>query len=389
MHRLSLSAQRSSSPWCSAERGAWSWPADGAVLRPFEPRAPTRTPPGSTAGSTSPGRRALRSVRPPRGRDVRRVAADPRPRRHDPDERRLRRHARPPRLDRVAKGPSSPRATRSARWGGAGARARRADGPPRDPASERPRGLRRSAGAPARAAGDPPAPQTRRRTCPDPAPAPTASLPAPPAAPTSPAAPAPVGAGPAVAIALRSREAPAHPPASAPPTVSAGLRPAPGRGADAERRPAGLDASPRRLPTPRRPRPETGASSSRTQPAGAGGVRPVGSRRSRPRAEAPSRGSRTGPPARGAPTAGGTLPVLGRSCDGRRLDRLGPASATAGAVPRGGRPMRRTPLGSGSRAEHANGRARPSAAASDAHTAVAIAAGRVRAPRACSVGEGR
>ena len=136
----------------SAPAGAWTWPADGAVLRPFglgsDPYAG-----GQHRGVDVAGPEGAADPRTRRGnRHVRRVAPDARPRRDDPDGGRLRRHARPPRRDRRREGRVR-RGRRADRDDGVerDARACRAERPPRDPARERLRRVRR----PARAASAP------------------------------------------------------------------------------------------------------------------------------------------------------------------------------------------------------------------------------------------
>ena len=132
---------------------------DGVVLAGRRPRAAAlRTRRRCLRCRTTPRRRRRRSrgIARPRccigHRDVRGLAADPRPGRHDPDERRLRSHARPPRLRLGGEG-SQGHGGRHDRAHGLErhAGARRADGPPRDQASRRGRGLRRPARPAARA----------------------------------------------------------------------------------------------------------------------------------------------------------------------------------------------------------------------------------------------
>ena len=174
----------------SGSAGRWSWPADGDVLRPFalggdayaagQHRGDRRRRAGGLAGA---GARR-------RHRDVRRLAADLRPRRHDPHRGRLRRHARPPRLDRRREG-------RRGRRGGAD----RDDGLERRRRSTRSRPSTSASGSGVRGGG-------LRRPA---RPAPAAAGPA----PAPPPAPAPVPAAPRRAC---------RPPSTARPGSAAGCR---------------------------------------------------------------------------------------------------------------------------------------------------------------------
>ncbi len=138
----------------SAPAGAWTWPADGAVLRPFalgsDPYAG-----GQHRGVDVAGPEGSRDPRTRRGnRDVRRVAPDARPRRDDPDGGRLCRHARPPRHDRRREGRVRRRRLVDRDDGvERDARACRAERPPRHPARERRRRVRRPARAPSAPSG--------------------------------------------------------------------------------------------------------------------------------------------------------------------------------------------------------------------------------------------
>ena len=125
---------------------AWTWPADGQVLRPFG-MGPDPYAGGQHRGIDVAGADGS-TIRAPAAGTVTFAGSlpDPRSQRHDPDRRRVRRHARPPRHDRCRErgrgGRGRPDRRNGIQWS---PRASGAERPPRHPAVERRGGVCRPA----------------------------------------------------------------------------------------------------------------------------------------------------------------------------------------------------------------------------------------------------